>query len=69
MCLHQNFQKTQSSLIVLSRSTHYFSTTITPSPPHSNFQNYPPTLDGLRRRLAAESPTLADFIKLQSDQS
>ncbi|KAL0417337.1 UNVERIFIED_CONTAM: Lipoyl synthase, mitochondrial [Sesamum latifolium] len=61
--------KSISSLFVLSRFTQFFSTTTTPSPPHSDFQNYPPTLDGLRRRLAAESPTLTDFIKLQSDQS
>ncbi|KAK4420475.1 Lipoyl synthase, mitochondrial [Sesamum alatum] len=61
--------KSRSSLFILSRFTHFFSTTTTPSPPQSDFQNYPPTLDGLRRRLAAESPTLADFVKLQSDQS
>ncbi|KAL2243834.1 lipoyl synthase 2, mitochondrial [Sesamum indicum] len=59
----------KSSLFLLSRFTQFFSTTPTPSPPHSDFQNYPPTLDGLRRRLAAESPTLAHFIKLQSDHS
>ncbi|KAK4428187.1 Lipoyl synthase, mitochondrial [Sesamum alatum] len=61
--------KSKFSLFILSRFTQFFSTTTAPSPPHSDFQNYPPTLDGLRRRLAAESPTLADFIKLQSDQS
>ncbi|PIM98758.1 Lipoate synthase [Handroanthus impetiginosus] len=60
--------KSKSSLFMLSRLTHCFSTTTTPSPPHSDLQNYPPTLDGLRRRLAAESPMLGDFIKLQSDQ-
>ncbi|KAM3395530.1 lipoyl synthase, mitochondrial [Capsicum galapagoense] len=29
---------------------------------------YPQTLEGLRHRLAAESPTLSDFTKLQSDK-
>ncbi|EPS65537.1 lipoyl synthase, mitochondrial, partial [Genlisea aurea] len=29
---------------------------------------YPQTLNGLRRRIADELPTLADFVKLQSDQ-
>ncbi|KAL7142198.1 hypothetical protein ABFS83_08G107900 [Erythranthe nasuta] len=61
--------KSKSSLFVLSRFTQFFSTTATPSQPHSDFQNYPPTLDGLRRRLAAESPTLGEFVQLQSDQS
>ncbi|CAA0808811.1 Lipoyl synthase- mitochondrial [Striga hermonthica] len=55
--------------LILSRFAQLFSTAVPPSPLHSNFQNYPPTLDGLRRRLADESPTLADFLKLQSDQS
>ncbi|PIN22324.1 Lipoyl synthase [Handroanthus impetiginosus] len=54
---------------MLSRLTHYFSTTTTLSPPHFDFQNDPPTLDGLSRRLAAKCSTLADLIKLQSDQS
>ncbi|KAK6142555.1 hypothetical protein DH2020_022903 [Rehmannia glutinosa] len=61
--------KSKSSLFILSRFTQFFSTAATPSPPHSDIQNYPPTLDGLRRRLADESPTLTDFTKLQSDQS
>ncbi|KAG8386892.1 hypothetical protein BUALT_Bualt03G0196100 [Buddleja alternifolia] len=60
--------KSKSSLFLLSRFTQFFSTTTTtPSPPHSDFHNYPPTLDGLRRRLSDESPTLGDFVKLQSD--
>ncbi|KAH6795467.1 hypothetical protein C2S51_036453 [Perilla frutescens var. frutescens] len=62
--------KSKSTLFTVSRFTHFFSTTTTPSsPPHSDFQNYPPTLDGLRRRLADESPSLGEFIKLQSDHS
>ncbi|KAK6142533.1 hypothetical protein DH2020_022881 [Rehmannia glutinosa] len=61
--------KSKSSLFILSRFTQFFSTAATPSPPHSDIQNYSPTLDGLRRRLADESPTLTDFTKLQSDQS
>ncbi|KAL6538210.1 sphingosine N-acyltransferase subunit lip1 [Orobanche gracilis] len=61
--------KSQSSLLIISRFAHFFSTITTPSLPHPDFNNYPPTLDGLRRRLAAESPTLADFLQLQSDQS
>ncbi|GFP96901.1 lipoyl synthase mitochondrial [Phtheirospermum japonicum] len=61
--------KSKSSLSILSRFAQSFSTAAPPSPPHPDFQNYPPTLDGLRRRLAEESPTLSDFIKLQSDQS
>ncbi|KAL6536854.1 sphingosine N-acyltransferase subunit lip1 [Orobanche hederae] len=61
--------KSQSSLLIISRFAHFFSTITTPSPPHPDFDNYPPTLNGLRRRLSAESPTLADFLQLQSDQS
>ncbi|KAK4484427.1 hypothetical protein RD792_007006 [Penstemon davidsonii] len=60
----------KSSQFILSRFTQFFSTTTTaPPPPHSDFQNYPSTLDGLRRRLAEESPTLSDFVKLQSDDN
>ncbi|KAL3615208.1 sphingosine N-acyltransferase subunit lip1 [Castilleja foliolosa] len=61
--------KSKSFLSIISRFTQSFSTAVPPSPPHSDFHNYPPTLDGLRRRLAEESPTLSDFVKLQSDQS
>ncbi|KAL6561389.1 sphingosine N-acyltransferase subunit lip1 [Orobanche minor] len=61
--------KSQSSLLIISRFAHFFSTITTPSPLHPEFDNYPPTLNGLRRRLSAESPTLADFLQLQSDQS
>lgn len=37
--------------------------------PHSSLfaHQYPQTLEGLRSRLAAEAPTLADFTRLQSD--
>ncbi|KAL6553597.1 sphingosine N-acyltransferase subunit lip1 [Orobanche gracilis] len=59
--------KSQSSLLIISRFAQFFST-ITPSPPHPDLHNYPPTLDGLRRRLASETPTLAEFLQLQSDQ-
>ncbi|CAH9071446.1 unnamed protein product [Cuscuta epithymum] len=38
---------------------------IPPSSPSSH--PYPRTLEGLRSRLAAESPTLSDFTRLQSD--
>ncbi|XP_073125187.1 lipoyl synthase 2, mitochondrial [Henckelia pumila] len=55
--------KSKSSLFSLTRFTQFLSTI--PSPPLSDSQSYPPTLDGLRRRLAAESPTLAHFTKLQ----
>ncbi|KAL3624731.1 sphingosine N-acyltransferase subunit lip1 [Castilleja foliolosa] len=61
--------KSKSSIAILSRFAQSFSTASPPSPPHHDFQNYPPTLDGLRRRLAEESPTLSDFVKLQSDHS
>ncbi|KAL3821514.1 hypothetical protein ACJIZ3_007419 [Penstemon smallii] len=63
--------KSKSSQFILSRFTQFFSTTTTtaPPPPPSDFQNYPSTLDGLRRRLAEESPTLSDFVKLQSDDN
>lgn len=55
--------RSKSSLFCLTRFAQFLSTT--PSPPQSDFRSYPPTLDGLRRRLAAESPTLGDFTKLQ----
>ncbi|OIS98147.1 PREDICTED: lipoyl synthase 2, mitochondrial-like [Nicotiana attenuata] len=43
----------------------FFSSSIaTPASP----PQYAPTLEGLRHRLAAESPTLSDFIRLQSDK-
>ncbi|XP_051135252.1 lipoyl synthase 2, mitochondrial [Andrographis paniculata] len=58
--------KSKSSLFFLSRFPQFFSTA---PPSNPDVQSYPPTLDGLRRRLAAESPTLADFTRLQTDQS
>lgn len=56
--------KSKSSLF---RFTQFFSSTA--SPPPSSPPTYPKTLDGLRRRLADETPTLSDFAKLQSDES
>lgn len=41
----------------------FSSSTATPASP----PQYPQTLEGLRHRLAAESPTLSDFTRLQSD--
>ncbi|KAL3509446.1 hypothetical protein ACH5RR_028847 [Cinchona calisaya] len=50
------------------KSIKFFSTTLNNSsplpPPSSQFTQ---TLEGLRQRLAAESPTLADFVKLQTE--
>ncbi|KAG5545391.1 hypothetical protein RHGRI_017764 [Rhododendron griersonianum] len=43
-------------------SSSYPSTPSPPTPPH----HHPQTLESLRHRLAAESPTLTDFIRLQS---
>ncbi|XP_022867254.1 lipoyl synthase, mitochondrial-like [Olea europaea var. sylvestris] len=59
----------KSPLFFLSQPSHCLSSipTSTNSTPLSDFQKYPPTLDGLRQRLAAELPTLADFTNLQSE--
>nr|GMD31925.1 lipoyl synthase 2, mitochondrial-like [Ipomoea batatas] len=60
---------------IVSRHHHFLSSKSfassaapTSTPPSSTPpQQYPQTLDGLRRRLAAESPAFGDFIRLQSD--
>ena len=48
------------------RATKFFST-LNPSLPPQPSPQFTQTLEELRQRLAEESPTLADFIKLQSE--
>ncbi|CDP14732.1 unnamed protein product [Coffea canephora] len=48
------------------KATKFFST-LNPSLPPQPSPQFARTLEGLRQRLAEESPTLADFIKLQSE--
>ncbi|KAK6142324.1 hypothetical protein DH2020_022672 [Rehmannia glutinosa] len=61
--------KSKSSLFILSRFTQFFLHRSDAISAAFRYPELPPTLDGLRRRLADESPTLTDFTKLQSDQS
>ncbi|XP_031105477.1 lipoyl synthase 1, mitochondrial [Ipomoea triloba] len=59
----RSLKSTRHSLYPQSFSS---SSSVPPSSPATH--QYPQTLEGLRSRLAAESPTLGSFIRLQSDK-
>ncbi|KAL6951963.1 sphingosine N-acyltransferase subunit lip1 [Sarracenia purpurea var. burkii] len=62
---HQHLLCYRPSLLSLSTLLSPLSFSSSPSVDPPKLQN-PQTLEGLRHRLATESPTLADFIRLQS---